>query len=323
MGQERSSSAPWCDDDSRSLAAKLSVLTHQLQNHPDLGNFTRRAAVMTVVDTLKYEKTWPDIASEEDLQQVLYEIWDGAAAGDPNVKWEAEGECTTTEEARKQVSQTMLALKYLWDLPLKHMLTEENIKVAHGILMADAISEGELMNAGTYRTKPSHAPGSLGGIDFLPPEQIVSSMEKLVADLAKKKIFSARTAAIFCYRFLIIHPFSNGNGRLVRLLVAWIMRSAGMPFPISIGQGKDARKRWMSALKRNDSQRGLGWLEILILESSLNRWINFSLQVNNQLEDKYSSGCSYLDLYSSCIPPKVGVVKKFLSCCLHMRPASG
>ena len=220
--------------------------------------------------------------------------------------WDAEGEDATVDSARKQVSQSMLALKYLWDLPFDHTLTVENIKVAHGVLMTNSISEGEPMNAGNYRTKPCHATGNIGGKDFLPPEEIASSMEVFVASVAKSTP-SATTAAKFCYKFLVIHPFSNGNGRLARFLVAWMMRAAGMPFPISVGQGKNARKHWLKAVLRNDSTRGLDWLETLILESCLNRWIHFSLLVNNvqqlgvtEEQQQLSSGGSFLDLFAVC-----------------------
>jgi Fic family protein len=303
MPRSRPSSAPWCEDDSDSLAEKISVLTDQLQRHPKLASFIHKAAIMTVVDTLKYEVTWPSILSEDVLQDVLGAIWDGAAVEIPSVMWDAEGDNTNVEEARKQVSQSMLTLKYLWEIPSAHRLTEGNIKEAHALLMANAISDGEPMNAGTYRSKPCHATGTIGGKDFYSPGEIVSSMENLVADLAKSTP-SAATAAKFCYRFLAIHPFSNGNGRLARFLVAWIMRSAGMPFPISIGQGKNARKHWLKAVTRNDSLRGLDWLETLILESCLNRWINFSLEVNMQLdmeEEKDSSGCSFLNMFAVCM----------------------
>lgn len=305
MTRSRPSSAPWCEDDSDSLAEKISALKNQLHGHPKLDSFIRRAAIMTVVDTLKYECTWPSKPSEEVLQDVLAAMWDGTTVEIPSVMWEAEGENATVETARKQVSQSMLALKYLWDLPSDHIMTEQNIKVAHGLLMANAISEGEPMNAGSYRTKSCHATGTMGGKDFSPPEDIASSMERLVASLANSTA-SGATAAKFTYNFLAIHPFSNGNGRLARFLVAWMMRSAGMPFPISIGQGKSARKHWLKAVTRNDSNRGLDWLETLILQSCLNRWINFSLQVNMQLgveEETISSGCSFLDLFAVCMRP--------------------
>ncbi len=307
MVPSRPYTAPWCEDDSDALAEKISALSKQLKGHPDLNNFTRKAAIMTVVDTLKYEATWPKVtSSEEVLQDVLAATWDGTGATEiPNVMWDADGENTTVEEAHKQVAQSMLALKYLWDLPSGHTLTEENIKIAHGVLTANAGSEGKLMNAGIYRTKPCHAVGRNGSKNFLAPEDIASSMEKLVASLAKATP-SAATAARFCYNFLAIHPFSDGNGRLVRFLVAWMMRSAGMPFPISIGQGNSARKRWLRAVTRNDSLRGLDWLEILILESCLNRWNTFSLEVNMQPkveEEKKSSGCSYLKLFAVCMRP--------------------
>lgn len=297
MTQSRPSSAPWCQDDSATLAEKISVLTNNLRGHPKLNAFSSRAAIMTVVDTLKYEATWPSKPSEEVLQEVLGALWDGAEAEIPDVTWDAEGENATVEEARKQVSQSMLTLKYLWNLPSGHTLTAENIKVAHSILMAGAISEGESMNAGNYRTKPCH---STGGIDFHPPGEIATAVEGLVASLATSTPCAA-TAARFCYQFLVVHLFSNGNGRLARFLVAWIMREAGLPFPISIGQGKNARKHWLQAVRRNDSMRGLEWLETLILESCLNRWINFKLQVNMQLESEerdgngIHSGCSFLN----------------------------
>ena len=55
------------------------------------------------------------------------------------------------------------------------------------------------------------------------------------------------------YRFLKIHPFEDGNGRMARLLVAYNLSVSGVPFPICITSGKKrSRKHYYDATRQED-----------------------------------------------------------------------
>ena len=53
------------------------------------------------------------------------------------------------------------------------------------------------------------------------------------------------------FKFLKIHPFQDGNGRMARLLVAYHLCISGVPFPICITSGKKRScKHYYDAIKK-------------------------------------------------------------------------
>ncbi len=71
------------------------------------------------------------------------------------------------------------------------------------------------------------------GADFIPvpPEQINSEMKELVKFYKDNKyeIHPLELASEFHLRFVIIHPFSDGNGRMARLLTNFILDRSHYP----------------------------------------------------------------------------------------------
>jgi Fic family protein len=71
------------------------------------------------------------------------------------------------------------------------------------------------------------------GADFIPvpPLQIPYEMKDLISFYKKNKykIHPIELAAEFHLRFVIIHPFSDGNGRMARLLMNFILDRSGFP----------------------------------------------------------------------------------------------
>ena len=77
---------------------------------------------------------------------------------------------------------------------------------------------------------------------FIPPEYIKSAISALIqrtndfiAHDSRKDPYSV--AANLSYDFLTIHPFGDGNGRMSRLLINYILLKYGLPFPCSLGYG--------------------------------------------------------------------------------------
>lgn len=78
-------------------------------------------------------------------------------------------------------------------------------------------------------------------------------MEKLLKinrDLLEKKVHVLIRAAFFHHAFSTIHPFQDGNGRVVRILASLILIKDGY-FPFTVVR-KD-RKRYIQALEMADT----------------------------------------------------------------------
>jgi Fic family protein len=80
-------------------------------------------------------------------------------------------------------------------------------------------------------------------------------------------------AAELAHRFSLIHPFDDGNGRMSRLLLNWVLLKCGAPFPCTIGFGvirRGARKRYFDELHADnkcETQSGR-FLATLLVEST-------------------------------------------------------
>ena len=96
-------------------------------------------------------------------------------------------------------------------------LTEHFIRELHALTVSDLQREGD-KTPGAYRTSPVHIPHA----SHLPPDalQVADYMQELVAFINQPHPdkYDLMKVAIAHHRFGWIHPFGNGNGRVVRLL---------------------------------------------------------------------------------------------------------
>lgn len=101
-------------------------------------------------------------------------------------------------------------------------------------------------NAGKYRTTNVLISGS----DHTPPEHYLVSekMEQLLSWYIDKKneLHTIELAAYFHHHLTYIHPFSDGNGRLARLLMNFILLQGG--YPLTVIKAED-RESYMEALE--------------------------------------------------------------------------
>ena len=122
-----------------------------------------------------------------------------------------------------------------------HELNEVFIRNLHRILLKEpyetdaATPDGRLVgrtiSIGDYKTVPNNVKTSTGEtIFFTPPEQVKPSMSDLI-DWYRSKEHEGEhpiiIAATFHYRFVRIHPFDDGNGRMARLLLNMILIKHG------------------------------------------------------------------------------------------------
>jgi Fic family protein len=114
------------------------------------------------------------------------------------------------------------------------------------------------VHAGQYKTRPNSVITRYGDrFEYASPEETASLMSDLVdwynAAEQEGKLTPVELAALFHYRYIRIHPFEDGNGRIARLMVNYIMARHGWPM-IVIRNRKKAE--YLEALHRSDQKIG-------------------------------------------------------------------
>lgn len=114
------------------------------------------------------------------------------------------------------------------------------------------------VHAGQYKTRHNSVITRYGDrFEYASPEETPSLMSDLVdwynATEQEGKLSPVELAALFHYRFIRIHPFEDGNGRIARLMVNYIMARHGWPM-IVIRNRKKAE--YLNALHRSDQKIG-------------------------------------------------------------------
>lgn len=115
---------------------------------------------------------------------------------------------------------------------------------------------------GKYKTQPNNVLTKEGIVfEFATPDEVPIRMQALVERLHEEiknpSVSAISFAAWLHHEFVMIHPFSDGNGRTARLLVNYLLMRQGYPPLIVETENKD---RYFAALRRADG----GDLESLI-----------------------------------------------------------
>lgn len=91
----------------------------------------------------------------------------------------------------------------------------------------EAVMAGIIEDAGKYRTRNVR----ITGASKAPPDwsKVVKLMDELIGIIARSKKHPVETAPFLHHRFVEIHPFIDGNGRVARLLTNLYLISKGYP----------------------------------------------------------------------------------------------
>ena len=148
-------------------------------------------------------------------------------------------------------------------------LTEYFIKTLHHTLIREdynvqkELPDGNIttytVHAGQYKTRPNSVITATGErFEYASPEETPALMSDLIdwynQAVSEDKLSALELATLFHYRYIRIHPFEDGNGRIARLLVNFILLRAGYPMIIVRSSDKD---KYLSALNRCDVAVGL------------------------------------------------------------------
>ena len=121
-----------------------------------------------------------------------------------------------------------------------------------------------LIAVGGYKTAPNNVRTSAGEIHYYtPPEQVGSEMGDLIdwyRDREARGEHPIVVAATFHHRFVRIHPFDDGNGRMARLLMNMILIRHGYTIAI---------------VERENRSRYIQEIEDIAKTEDLSRFIEF------------------------------------------------
>ncbi len=154
-------------------------------------------------------------------------------------------------------------------------LTEVDIRNLHKMILvesyqspaqtADGTPTTKTIRIGEYKQQPNHVKTPTGEIHyFATPEETPIKMHELVqwynAARQNEKIHPSVLAAFVHHRFVNIHPFDDGNGRLARILMNLILMKNG--YPPAIVKLKE-RTDYYQALNQADRNEYVPLVEFL------------------------------------------------------------
>lgn len=135
---------------------------------------------------------------------------------------------------------------------LHHTLLREDYTVYRQL--PDGTTTSYIVHAGQYKTRPNSVITATGErFEYASPEETSALMKDLLQWYneaeTEGELSPIELAALFHYRYIRIHPFEDGNGRVSRLLVNYILYRHGYPMIVVKSADKD---NYLTALNRCD-----------------------------------------------------------------------
>jgi len=176
-------------------------------------------------------------------------------------------------------------------------LSENFIRGLHKVLLkenyytpaqtADGLPTKKLVQVGTYKQSPNHVLTKTGEMFyFAAPAETPALMAELVEWYKKEKeggkLHPIQLASLLHYRFVRIHPFDDGNGRMARLLMNLHLIGAGYPPVVIKTQDKE---NYYTALRQADAENFNDFID----------YIAQNLQASLQLMLKAAKGESIIE----------------------------
>lgn len=147
-------------------------------------------------------------------------------------------------------------------------LTQNFIRTLHKTLLREdytvyrnlpgGVQTSYTVHAGQYKTRPNSVITRYGDrFEYASPEETPGLMTDLVdwynAAEQEGKLSPIELAALFHYRYIRIHPFEDGNGRIARLMVNFILSRHDYPMIVVRSRKKS---EYLEALHQADIEVG-------------------------------------------------------------------
>ena len=178
------------------------------------------------------------------------------------------GEDTIKDLEEMKASNVGLKMVKEMALDKEQSLSEYFIRTLHKTLLREDYTEyrqlpdgtnfSYVVHAGQYKTRPNSVITPTGErFEYASPEETPALMTDLLQWYnqaeAEGTMSPIELASLFHYRYIRIHPFEDGNGRISRLIVNYILYRHG--YPMIVVRTKD-KKNYLAALSKCDAVVG-------------------------------------------------------------------
>jgi len=245
---------------------RLVQSVHQKKQRLDAFRPISYSVLQNINDTLNIEWTYNSNHIEGNtltLQETRMVLEDGITVGGKSLNEHLE--IVNHREAIHYV-ESLVSPDYI--------LKERDILNVHELVLNKIQKDF----AGRFRT----AGVRIGGANFIPPNAL--KVPDLITELIDWENTSTmdilEKVTLFHHRFVWVHPFFDGNGRTVRLLMNLLLMKEGYPPAIILGVD---RKRYYQAL--NQANQGVFDKLLFLIAQAADRSLTIYL---NSLEDTTS-----------------------------------
>lgn len=223
------------------------------------------------------------------------------------------------EKLRIEVNNHVRALAYGADYLRSGKFTHSFMKKLHEYMMTGIISSGLEKTLGNYKRKDNQIKSSTGVIVYTPPSSAETKkyMDELISFMNNETdgLNPLIKSAMIHSQFESIHPFSDGNGRIGRVLVSlYLYKAKVINFPFfyiseAINMDKAVYYRMLTDSRTN----------------SLNEWIKYFL---HKVSIQTIKHIGYIDALNSLYTKTKSLVKDCINSpkydeiieCLFTRP---
>ena len=183
-------------------------------------------------------------------------------------------------------------------------LTESFIRTLHQTMLREdytvyrqlpgGVNTSYVVHAGCYKTRPNSVITPSGErFEYASPEETPALMADLIAwynqGEAEKSISPVELAALFHYRYIRIHPFEDGNGRIARLLMNYILTKHDYPMLVIRSKTK---KQYLDALGKAD--KIVGPVPSDGAHATLEQARDFVTYISHQMEETIENNLRFI-----------------------------
>ena len=218
----------------------------------------------------------------------------GRVVGDANMKdleeMKAHNVCLKMMQEEASIKEKPLTESFI--RTLHHTMLREDYTVYRQL--PGGVNTSYVVHAGCYKTRANSVITPSGErFEYASPEETPALMADLIAWYNQAEQEESMTpvelAALFHYRYIRIHPFEDGNGRIARLLMNYILTKHDYPMLVIRSKTK---KNYLDALGKADKQ--VGPIPSDGANATLEQARDFVAYISHQMEETIENNLRFI-----------------------------